>query len=53
MLTLGALAGAPSTLLVAKCEFSITGTQSLVVLLQNGAGGPILNAAQIRIAAHS
>ena len=48
--TIGAWAGTPSTLRVAKSEFSVAGTQSLVVLLQNGAGGPIINAAQIRIA---
>jgi hypothetical protein len=28
----------------------IAGTQSLVVLLQDGIGGPIMNAAQIRLA---
>jgi hypothetical protein len=46
---IGAWAGTPSTLRVAKSEFSVAGTQSLVVLLQNGTGGPIMNAAQIRI----
>jgi len=51
--TIGAWTGAPSTLRVTKNEFSVAGTQFLVVLLQNGTGGPILNAAQIRIAAHS
>jgi len=51
--TIGTWAGTPSTLRVTKNDFSVAGTQSLVVLLQNGAGGPILNAAQIRIAAHS
>jgi hypothetical protein len=51
--TIGAWAGTPSTLRVTKNEFSVAGTQSLVVLLQNGTGGPILNAAQVRIAAHS
>lgn len=51
--TIGAWAGTPSTLRVAKSEFSIAGAQSLVVLLQNGTGGPIMNAAQIRIAGQS
>jgi hypothetical protein len=51
--TMGAWAGTPSTLRVAKSEFSIADTQSLVVLLQNGAGGPIMNAAQIRIPGQS
>ena len=46
---IGTWAGTPSTLRVAKSEFSVAGTQSLVVLLQNGKGGPILGAAQIRI----
>ena len=51
--TIGSWAGAPSTLRVAKSEFFVAGTQSLVVLLQNDTGGPILNAAQIRIAGQS
>jgi len=51
--TIGAWAGTPSTLRVAKSEFSVAGTQSLVVLLQNGTGGPIMNAAQTRIAGQS
>ena len=51
--TIGTWAGTPSTLRVARSEFSVAGTQSLVVMLQNGAGGPIINAAQIRIAGHS
>lgn len=51
--TVGAWAGAPSTLRVSKSEFSVAGTQSLVVLLQNGAGGPIINAVQIRIGERS
>jgi hypothetical protein len=51
--TIGAWAGTPSTLRVSKSEFSVAGTQSLVVLLQNGIGGPIMNAAQIRIAGQS
>lgn len=51
--TIGAWAGTPSTLRVVKSEYSVAGTQSLVVMLQNGAGGPIINAAQIRIGGHS
>ncbi len=51
--TVGAWTGTPSTLRVAKSEFSVPGTQSLVVLLQNGIGGQIMNAAQVRIAGHS
>jgi hypothetical protein len=51
--TIGAWVGTPSTLRVSKSEFSIAGTQSLVVLLQNGTGGPILNAAQVRITLQS
>lgn len=51
--TIGAWTGTPSTLRVAKSEFSVAGTQSLVVLLQNGIGGPIINAVQVRIAGHS
>jgi hypothetical protein len=51
--TIGAWAGTPSTLRLTKNEFSVAGTQSLVVLLQTGAGGPIINAAQIRIGGHS
>ena len=47
---IGPWTGTPSTLRVAKSEFSVAGTQSLVVLLQNGKGGPILGAAQMRIA---
>jgi hypothetical protein len=50
---IGTWSGAPSMLRVPKAEFSVPGTQSLVVLLQNGAGGPILNAAQVRIAVQS
>jgi hypothetical protein len=45
--TIGTWAGTPSTLRVAKSEFSVAGTQSLVVLLQNGTAGPIMNGAQI------
>jgi hypothetical protein len=51
--TIGAWAGTPSTLRVAETEFSVAGAHSLVVLLQNGAGGPILNAAQVRISGPS
>jgi hypothetical protein len=51
--TIGTWAGTPSVLRVARSEFSVAGTQSLVVLLQNGTGGPIINAAQIRIVGHS
>jgi hypothetical protein len=51
--TIGTWAGTPSTLRVARSEFSVAGAQSLVVLLQKGAGGPIINAAQIRVAGHS
>jgi hypothetical protein len=51
--TIGAWAGTTSTLRVAKSEFSVPGAQSLVVLLQNGTGGPIINAAQIRIEGRS
>ena len=51
--TIGAWVGTPSTLRVAKSEFSVAGAQSLVVLLQSGTGGPIVSAAQIRIARQS
>jgi len=51
--TIGAWSGTPSVLRVPRSEFAVAGTQSLVVLLQNGVGGPILNAAQIRISRQS
>jgi hypothetical protein len=51
--TISAWSGTPSVLRVPRSEFTVAGTQSLVVLLQNGIGGPILNAAQIRISGQS
>lgn len=51
--TIGAWAGQPMSLRVAKSEYAVDGGQSLAILLQIGAGGPIVGAAQIRIAGQS
>jgi hypothetical protein len=50
---IGTWPGTSSTLRVPKQELALGGAQSVVVLLQNGAGGPILGAAQLRLAGQS
>jgi hypothetical protein len=46
---IGTWTGGASTVRLSKMEFAVAGSQSIVVLLQNGAGGPILAAGQLRI----
>lgn len=48
--TIGTWTGEPVSLRVAKSEYVVDNSQSLAVLLQIGVGGPIVGAAQIRIA---
>ncbi|MBX9588069.1 MAG: DUF1223 domain-containing protein [Hyphomonadaceae bacterium] len=50
---IGTWTGAASTLRVARKELAIQGAQSVVALLQNGAGGAIVGAARVRIAGQS
>ncbi len=47
---IGTWTGAPTTLRVPMTEYVLGGAQSVVVLLQKGTGGPILGAAQMKIA---
>jgi hypothetical protein len=46
---IGSWTGEPTTLRVPMSEYVLGGAQSVVVLLQKGAGGPILGAAQMRV----
>jgi hypothetical protein len=50
---IGSWNGTPSMLRLSNDEVAVDGTQSVVVLLQKGAGGPILAAAQLRRASRS
>lgn len=51
--TIGAWTGEAASLRVAKSDYVADNGQSLTVLLQIGVGGPIVGAAQIRIASQS
>lgn len=45
----GTWSGAAQTVRVAKSSLKLADAQSVVVMLQNGAGGPILGATQVRL----